>query len=234
MSDLMTAYLDQLTRELSFDPSLARRMRAEAEDHLQEAVASDPMGVTTEAERRAIARFGAARDIAAQCAVPSLVKQVKNAGAAATLIAVGVLIAMKIRMATYAATSQIVSDDPTLDRLRTVISTIDRYAFWCGLLIAFCGWAYVSIVCASDEARLVWRKRLRLSLLTYAAAAVAVVITVASDTILTALRLLPAGQVAMLFPCLTIGLEAALAIALVLRLRVTMQRLASSARLFAV
>jgi hypothetical protein len=44
MSDLMTAYLDQLTRELSFDPSLARRMRAEAEDHLQEAVASDPMG----------------------------------------------------------------------------------------------------------------------------------------------------------------------------------------------
>ena len=70
MSDLMTAYLDQLTRELSFDPSLARRMRAEAEDHLQEAVASDPMGVTTEAERRAIARFGAARDIAPQCAVP--------------------------------------------------------------------------------------------------------------------------------------------------------------------
>ena len=234
MSDLMTAYLDQLTRELSFDPSLARRMRAEAEDHLQEAVASDPMGVTTEAERRAIARFGAARDIAAQCAVPSLVKQVKNAGAAATLIAVGVLIAMKIRIATYAATSQVVSDDPALDRLRTVISTIDRYAFWCGLLIAICGWAYISIVCASDEARLVWPKRLRLSLLMYAAAAVAVVITVASDTILTALRLLPAGQVAILFPCLTIGLEAALAIALVLRLRVTMRRLASSARLFAV
>jgi hypothetical protein len=234
MSDLMTAYLDQLTRELSFDPSLARRMRAEAEDHLQEAVASDPMGGTTEAERRAIARFGAARDIATQCAVPSLVKQVKNAGAAATLIAVGVLIAMKIRIATYAATSQVVSDDPALDRLRTVISTIDRYAFWCGLLIAICGWAYISIVCASDEARLVWPKRLRLSLLTYAAAAVAVVITVASDTILTALRLLPAGQVAILFPCLTIGLEAALAIALVLRLRVTMRRLASSARLFAV
>ena len=232
MSDLMTACLDQLTRELSFDPSLARRMRAEAEDHLQEAVASDPMGVTTEAERRAIARFGAARDIAAQCAVPSLVKQVKNAGAAATLIAVGVLIAMKIRIATYAATSQVVSDDPALDRLRTVISTIDRYAFWCGLLIAICGWAYISIVCASDEARLVWPKRLRL--LTYAAAAVAVVITVASDTVLTALRLLPAGQVAILFPCLTIGLEAALAIALVLRLRVTMRRLASSARLFAV
>ena len=185
MSDLMTAYLDQLTRELSFDPSLARRMRAEAEDHLQEAVASDPMGVTTEAERRAIARFGAARDIAAQCAVPLLVKQVKNAGAAATLIAVGVLIAMKsalqpmLRLRRLSATI----------RLSTVcapsFSTIDRYAFWCGLLIAICGWAYISIVCASDEARLVWPKRLRLSLLTYAAAAVAVVITVASDTIIT-------------------------------------------------
>ena len=234
MSDLMTAYLDQLTRELSFDPSLARRMRAEAEDHLQEAVASDPMGVTTEAERRAIARFGAARDIAAQCAVPSLVKQVKNAGAAATLIAVGVLIAMKIRIATYAATSQSCQRRSGSRRLRTVISTIDRYAFWCGLLIAICGWAYISIVCASDvspvglaeaptaiAADVLQRQRLPSSSSGSA-----------SDTILTALRLLPAGQVAILFPCLTIGLEAALAIALVLRLRVTM-RLAFCARLFA-
>src|SRR6266700_1838470 len=89
MSDLISDYLDTLTRELSFDPALARRMRKEAEDHLYEAVASDPMGTTIEAERRAISRFGTERDIAAQCAIPSLVKQARNAGAAVTLIADG-------------------------------------------------------------------------------------------------------------------------------------------------
>ena len=104
---------------------------------------------------------------------------------------------------------QIVSDDAALNGLRTVISSVDRYAFWSGLLIAICGWAYISVVRASDEARVVWRERLRQSLPIYAAAALAVVITVASDAILTALRLLPAGQVAILFPCLTIGLEVA-------------------------
>ena len=33
-SVLVTKYLDQLTRELSFDPELSRRVRREVEDHL--------------------------------------------------------------------------------------------------------------------------------------------------------------------------------------------------------
>ena len=231
MFDLTNAYLDTLTQELSFDPALARRMRAEAEDHIREAIACDPMGATLESERRAIARFGAARDIAAQCAIPSLLKQVRHAGASVTLIAVGVLIAMKSRLAWYGAA--IVSDDPVLDNLRAIILSVDRYAFWCALLIAVYGWTHIGFVRASRETSLVLRKRLRQSLTMCSAAAVAVVITVASDTILTALKLFPAGQsAAIFFPSLTIGLEAALAIVLVLRLRITVQRLASSARLF--
>ena len=233
MSQLTAAYLDTLARELSFDPRLARRMRAEAEDHLREAIASDPMGATIETERRAISRFGAARDIAAQCVLPSLVQQVKNAGAAATLIAIGLLIAMKSRIAWYGATSPTVSSDPLLDQLRTAISSIDRYAFWCALLIAICSWTYVSIGRASGS--LVLRRRLRQSLLICAAAAFAVVITVLSDATLTALKLFPTGRAAAsFFPCLTIGLEAALAVVLVIQLRIIMQRFASSARLFPV
>lgn len=232
MSELMAAYLDTLAEELSFDPRLARRMRAEAEDHLQEAIASDPMGATIETERRAISRFGAARDIAAQCALPSLVQQVKKAGATATLIAIGLLIAMKSRLAWYGATSPI-SPDPHLDQLRMVISSIDRYAFWCALLIAMCGWSYISIGRASGS--LVLRRRLRQSLLVCAVAAFAVVITVLSDATLTALKLFPTGWVtASLFPFLTIGLEAAVAAVLVIHLRIIMRRFASSARLFPV
>ena len=233
MSDVISDYLDRLTLELSFDPALARRMREEAEDHLQEAVASDPMGATIEAERRAISRFGTERDIAAQCAVPSLVRQARNVGAAVTLIAIGVLVAMKSRIVWYGATQQIVSGDPDLDNIRAIISSIDRYAFWSALLIAICGWAYISIARPPDATSMAWRNRLRQSLFLCAAAAAAVVITVTSDTILTALKLFPAGWSASIFvPVLTIGLEIVLAIILVARIRVTMHRLASSARLF--
>ena len=40
-SVLVTKYLDQLTRELSFDPELSRRVRREVEDHLLDAISED-------------------------------------------------------------------------------------------------------------------------------------------------------------------------------------------------
>ncbi len=235
MSDLIADYLDTLTRELSFDPALARRMRGEAEDHLREAISSDPMGATLEAERQAIGRFGAARDIAAQYAIPSLVKQAKRTGVAVMLIVIGVLIAMKSRIALYDETQRIVGDDPHLDSIRTIIFSIDRFSFWCALLIAFCGWAYISITRTSGATSVGWRNRLQQSLFLCAAATVAVVITVTADAALTAFRLFPSGwSTAICLPSLTIGLEVALAIALIVRIRTATRRLASSVRLFTV
>jgi len=55
---VISAYLERLGAALSFDPLLARCVRAEVEDHLREAVAADPMGDGLAAERRAIANFG--------------------------------------------------------------------------------------------------------------------------------------------------------------------------------
>lgn len=235
MSDLISEYLDTLTRELSFDPSLARRMREEAENHLLETIASNPTGATREAERRAIDRFGAARDIAAQCAIPSLSKQAKNSAAAATLIAIGVLIAMKSRLAWYGTAERIVGDAPHLDSIRAILASVDRFSFWCGLLIAICGWAYIGIARRSNATSIGWRNRLQQSLFLCTAATAAVVVTVTADATLAAIRLYPAGWSASIFvPFLTIGLEVALAIILIVQIRVTMRRLASSARLFTV
>lgn len=233
MADLIADYLDTLTRELSFDPALARRMREEAEDHLREAISSDPMEATSETERQAIDRFGAARDIAAQCAVPSLVRQTKNAGAAATVIVIGVLIAMRSRIALYGETQRIVGDGPHLDSIRTIILSIDRFSFWCALLIAMCGWAYISVTRTSGVAGAGWHNRLRQSLFLCVTATTAVVITVTADATLAAFRLFPSGWPTSLFlPSLTIGLEMALAVILIIRIRTTMRRLASSVRLF--
>jgi hypothetical protein len=233
VSDLISEYLDTLTRELSFDPSLARRMREEAENHLQETIASDPTEAMIEAERRAIDRFGAARDIAAQCAIPSLLKQAKTAGAATTLITIGVLIAMKSRLVWYGATGRIAGDGPDLDSVRAILVSVDRFSFWCALLIAIGGWAFIGIARRPNATSTVWRNRLQQSLFLCAAATVAVIITVTADATLTAIKLFPAGwSASFFFPFLTVGLEAALAIVLVIQIRVTMHRLASSARLF--
>jgi hypothetical protein len=235
LSDLISEYLDRLTRELSFDPSLARRMREEAENHLQETIASDPMGATTEAERRAIDRFGAARDIAAQYAIPSLSRQAKNTGAAATLIVIGVLVAMQSRLAMYGTTRPISGDAPQLESIRAILGSVDRFSFWCALLIALCGWAYICIARKSNATTAAWRNRLQHSLSLCTAATVAVVVTVAADAALAAIRLFPAGwSASIFFPFLTIMLEATLAVILVIQIRVVMRRLASSARLFAV
>jgi hypothetical protein len=104
-------YLDRLERELSFDRSLARSVRQEVEDHLWEAVAADRTGNAVQAQQRAIANFGDARVIAAGFAVTSLGIHSRRAGVAAVLVIASVFVAMKARVAWYAATQWAISDD---------------------------------------------------------------------------------------------------------------------------
>jgi hypothetical protein len=120
-------YLEQLGRELDFDRSLSRCVRQEVEDHLWEAVAASRSGNSHEAERQAVANFGDARAIAAEFAVVSLARHTRRAGIAAVLIIVSVFIAMKARVAWYAAMQLAISDD--LRAAGRIVMTIDRYAF---------------------------------------------------------------------------------------------------------
>ena len=129
-------YLELLAHELSFDRSLSRRVRQEAEDHLWEAVAADPAGNMLAAQQRAIANFGDARAIAAQFAVISLARHSRRAGFAAVLVIAGVFIAMKARISWYAATQWVISDN--LRAVSGLVVQIDRYAFWLSLIVV-CG-----------------------------------------------------------------------------------------------
>src|SRR6202035_279052 len=66
--DIISDYLDTLSRELSFDTLLAQRVRQEVEDHLSEAVAAEPEDDSGAAQRRAIRNFGDPRAIASEYA----------------------------------------------------------------------------------------------------------------------------------------------------------------------
>jgi hypothetical protein len=138
---MIADYLERLERELNFDRSLSRCVRQEVEDHLWEAVAADPTENTLQAQRRAIANFGDARDIAGQFAVVSLASHTRRAGVAAVLIIASVFIAMKARLAWYAAAQWAISDD--MRAVARLVGTIDRYAFWLSVIIGLGGWIYI-------------------------------------------------------------------------------------------
>ncbi len=225
---MISDYVESLAGALSFDRSLSRRVRQEVEDHLAEAVAADPAGGRHEAERRAIANFGDPHVIAAQFAVVSLARQTKRTGVAIILVIAGVFIAMKARVAWYAVMQCAISED--IRAVSGIVGLIDRYSFWLSVIIGIGSWAYVNgrrIPAAFYTAYC-----LRRFFLLCTAATGALVVSVISDGVLTALRLpgaeLPAE---FLIPIVSMAIEIAGAGLLVLQIRSIAQRATSTAAL---
>jgi HAAS domain-containing protein len=223
-------YLERLARELSFDSSLARNVRQEVEDHLWEAVAADSTGNTLTAQQRAIAKFGDARVIAAQFAVVSLARHSRRAGIAAVLVIASVFIAMKARIAWYAAAQWAISDD--MRAFSGLVIRIDRYAFWLAVIIGLCGWAYIVSRRIPAAFHPVYRRQLRRFFLLCGSAAAALVVSVISDGVLTAL-LLRGTELSweVLVPIFSMAIEIACVGILVFQIRGITHRAASTAAL---
>jgi hypothetical protein len=227
---VISDYLDSLGRALGFDRSLSACVRQEVEDHLREAVAADPLDDGIEAERRAIAKFGDPRVIAAQFAVISLAKQTRRVGAVVVLVVAAVFVLMKARLAWYGATQWAMSDD--MRAVGGVLSLIDRYSFCLSVIVGIGGWVYVSggrIPLAFYPA---YRKRLSRFLLLCTAATGTLVVSVISDGVLTALRLLGTELSAdSVVPILSMAVEIACAGILVVQVRTITQRRTSTTAL---
>jgi hypothetical protein len=223
-------YLESLGRALSFDRSLSRCVRQEVEDHLREAVAADPIDDGMGAERRAIANFGDPQIIAAQFALISLAKQSRKVGAAVVLAVAGVFVLMKARLAWYAAAQWALCDD--MRAVSAVVGLIDGYSFCLSLVIAIGGWAYVSNHRLPVAFYPAYRKRLGRFLLLCTAATGALVVSVISDGVLTALRLFGTEPSAdFVVPILSMAVEIACAGILVSQVRAITRRRTSTATL---
>jgi hypothetical protein len=223
-------YLERLARELDFDRSLSRRVRQEVEDHLWEGVAADSTGNMLQAQQRAIANFGDARAIAAEFAVVSLASYSKRAGVAAVLVIAGVFMAMKARVAWYAAMQWAISDD--MKAVSGLVVQIDRYAFWLSLIVGLGGWAYIRSRRIPAAFHPAYRRQLRRFFLLCTTAAVALVVSVISDGVLTALQL-PGRELSVEFlvPIASMAIEIACVGILVFHIRGVALRAASTAAL---
>jgi len=227
---VISQYLESLAAALSFDRSLSRRVRQEVEDHLWGAVAADPRGDGLETERSAIAKFGDPQRIAAQFAMVSLARRTKEAGIALILVIAGVFITMKTRIAWYAVMQCAVSDD--IRAVLGIVGSIDRYAFWLSVIIGIGGWAYVCGRGIPAEFHPRYRNQLRRFRWLCTAATGALIVSVISDALLTALRL-PGAELSAesLLPIFSIAIEVACAGVLVFKIRGITQRATSTAAL---
>jgi hypothetical protein len=223
-------YLELLARELDFDKSLSRRVRQEVEDHLWEAVAADSTGNMLQAQQRAIASFGDARAIAAQFAVVSLAKYTRRAGVAAVLVIASVFMAMKARVAWYAAMQWAIGDD--MKAVSGLVVQIDRYSFWLSIIVGLGGWAYIRSRRIPAAFHSAYRRQLRRFLLLCTTVAAALVVSVISDGVLTALQLQGTELSAeSLVPIVSMAFEIACAGILVFHIRGIALRAASTAAL---
>jgi hypothetical protein len=227
---VISAYLESLAAALGFDRPLSRRVREEVEDHLRMAVAADTRGDGPGAERRAISNFGDPRFIAAQFAVVSLAKRTRGVGNAVILVIASVFITMKARVAWYAVMQCAIGDD--IRAVSGIVSSIDRYAFWLSVISGIGGWAYICGRGIPAEFHAGYRKQLRRFRWLCTAATGALVVSVISDALLTALRL-PGAELSAeaLLPIFSIAIEVGCAGVLIFQIRSITQRATSTTAL---
>ena len=212
---MISDYLDQLADALSFDRALAWRVRREFEEHLREAIAADQTGDPREAERRAIAACGDPYLISAEFVAVSLARRTKRLGLSVILLVGGIFLAMKARIAWYAAMQWDLAEN--MRAVAATVGAIDRYAFYASIILGAVGWACTGRASSDVLARRDDGRRLRRLCLVSSVATAAVFVSVISDAVLTALRLATCASSTTVFfvPILSVLIEIAGAGALI-------------------
>ena len=99
--DLIADYGAVIAHELRFDAKLARRVRAEAEDHLQEWLAESGDAASGDVQREAIRAFGDPRELARAFVPSALQSLARRAAVLMALAVIGIFAAMVARVAWY-------------------------------------------------------------------------------------------------------------------------------------
>src|SRR5215469_10205161 len=203
---MIDEYLDTVAAALGRDRHLARRIRHELGDHLQEALTADPSPDREAAARRAIARCGDANMIAAQLAVAALSRRSQHLAFAVVLALLGVLLSMKGRLAWYAAMHWKMADEMT--SAAATLGWITRFAFWAAIFAGAIAWVYGGYRVSRDAPAAGCSRRLRWFCVVSGATTSALLVSVFGDAGLATMRLLSTSpSAAFLLPVASILFE---------------------------
>lgn len=222
-------YLDDLARDLAFDPALSRRVRREIEDHLRQATMAEAAESAIDAENRAIMKFGAPQEIARQYRALSLHMRLKRTGILVLCATLAAFWAMETRVVWYALTRWDISAH--LKTIGETIIPIDRCAFALAFAFGIAGWVYIvsrPIPVACGQAS---RSQIRRGHFLIAAAAGGTAIAVTCEMIVTGWRLVEVHwTINSLLPVISIFLEIGVVLAALIYIRNTVHRAAAMIR----
>jgi hypothetical protein len=199
-----------VARELSFDPRLARRLRAEVEDHLHEALAdrADPNDEKRLAE--VMCAFGDPQAFARQFLATALLSLARRAAAVAALAVVGMFGAMEARAAWYGWVNWPVSDH--VRAANAIGHPVDRFAFVLAAACALSALAYVITRRAPVRFYPTFGREIGFCIRLNVAVALALIGAMATELVLNGVRLFEADLDARaLVPFVSLMLEVAVA-----------------------
>ena len=198
-----------VARELSFDPRLARRLRAEVEDHLHEAVAdgADPQDENRLAE--VMCAFGDPRAFARQFLATALLSLARRAAAMTALAVIGMFGAMEARAVWYGWVNWPVSGH--VRAANAIGHPVDRVAFVLAAAFALSALACVFTRRAPARFRATFGWEIGFCIKLNAAVALALMSAMATELVLTAVRLFETALDARaLVPFISLMLEVAI------------------------
>jgi hypothetical protein len=217
---------------LSFDPGLARRLRAEVEDHLHEAAAdrADPHGENGLAE--VIRAFGDPRAFARQFLATALLSLARRAAAVTALAVVGMFGAMEARAVWYGWVDWPASVH--VQAANAIGHPIDRFAFALAAAFALSALVYVITRRAPARFHATFGWEIGFCVKANAAVVVALMSAMAAELVLTGVRLFEAELDARaLVPFVSLMLEAAMAGGSMFYVLIMMNRCSRALRLAA-
>ena len=199
-----------VARELSFDPRLARRLRAEVEDHLREALAdrADPHGENRLAE--VMCAFGDPRAFAQQFLAIALLSLARRAVVVMAFAVIGMFGAMEARAAWYGWVNWPVSDH--VRAANAIGHPVDRVAFVLAVAFALSSLAYIITRRAPVRFDPTFGREIGFSIKLSVAVALALIGAMAIELVLSGVRLFESELDARAFvPFVSLILEVALA-----------------------
>jgi hypothetical protein len=199
-----------VARELSFDPRLARRLRAEVEDHLHEALAdrAGPDGENRLAE--VMCAFGDPQAFARQFLATALLSLARRAAAVTALAVVGMFGAMEARAAWYGWVNWQVSDH--VQAANAIGHPVDRFAFVLAAAFALSALVYVIMRRAPVRFYPTFGREIGFCIKLNAAVALVLIGAMATELVLNGVRLFEAELDARaLVPFVSLMLEVAVA-----------------------
>lgn len=228
--DAVTEFGATIARELCFDPRLARRVRAEAEDHLLAALGRSADPPSRAAQLEAIRAFGDPQDLA-RAFMPGAVQALaRRAAVLMALAVIGIFAAMRARSAWYGLMHSQVSDQ--LRTASTIGVPADRLAFAMAFVFALAALVYAMTRRPPPRLHAAFGREIGRCVALCAIAILSLFAAITTEIVLTGIRFMESDvDASALVAAFSLALEIAAAAGCTAHLVLTLRRLSLALRL---